>query len=109
MENVLDPVGKLVLGMLDNGQSREQIEADLLLQGHDEKFVKELIPECVKLRYARRRTQGLALILGGAIVCFVSFLLTITSSMTHFSFPIVLYGLTSVGILAAFAGFTRVF
>ena len=95
--------------MLSNGQGREQIEAALLLQGHDDNFVKELVEECIKLHYAKRRAQGLTFILCGAVVCFLSFLLTITSSMTHFSFPLVLYGLTSAGLLLVFTGFMKVF
>jgi len=104
-----DTVSNHVLDMLNSGSSREQIESDLLLQGHDDNFVKELVHECVKLHYAKRRTQGLTLILCGAVVCFLSFLLTITSSLTHFSFPLVLYGLTTVGILFVFTGFMKVF
>ena len=57
----------------------------------------------------RNRNQGVNLIIMGAVVCFLSFLLTITSSFSHGSFPYVLYGLTSCGILIAFAGFTKVF
>ena len=98
-----------VMNMLNDSRSRAEIEATLLQKGHDEKFVKELIAETVKLRDAKRRSQGLVLILTGAVICFSSFLLTITSSFTHTSFPMVLYGLTSLGILVAFTGLIKVF
>ena len=100
---------KYVISMLAEGKDRAHIETQLLEKGHDEKFVKELVKEAQKLHYAIRRSQGLTLILVGAVICFVSFLLTITSSFTHSSFPWVLYGLTSVGILVVFAGFMKVF
>ncbi len=109
METSEEPVSKYVISLLNNGQGREEIEADLLKKGHDEKFVKHIVKEAQQLRYSIRRTQGLALILAGAVVCFLSFLLTITTSFSHTSFPYVLYGLTSVGILIVFAGFTRIF
>lgn len=98
-----------VLSLLDNGQRREDIETDLREKGHEDQFVKTFVAEVIKLRYAKLRTQGLVLILIGAVICFVSFLLTITSSFSHTSFPWVLYGLTSVGIIFVFAGFMKVF
>ncbi|MCW3122999.1 MAG: hypothetical protein JWQ38_2491 [Flavipsychrobacter sp.] len=102
-------LSKHIIFLLNEGQRREEIEQDLLGQGHDEKFVKTLVQECQALRYSQRRTQGLTLILIGAIICFASFLITITSSFTHTSFPYVLFGLTSAGVIVVFVGFTRVF
>ena len=52
------PINKLVLSMLENGQSRNEIETLLLDNGHDAGFVKELVAETVKLRELKRRTLG---------------------------------------------------
>ncbi len=109
MTNDRDTLSTYVFALLEEGQGREQIETHLLEKGHEEDFVREFVQETVKLRYATRRNQGVNLIIMGAVVCFLSFLLTITSSFSHGSFPYVLYGLTSCGILIAFAGFTKVF
>ncbi len=109
MSGVQESLSTYVLSLLDEGQGREQIETQLLEQGHDERFVKDLVAEVQKLRYSKRRAQGLALILTGAVICFLSFLLTITSSFTHGSFPWVLYGLTSIGIIVVFMGLMKVF
>ena len=98
-----------VISMLDQGLKRDHIITHLMDNGHEETFVKQLVAETVKLRDARRRSNGLALILCGAFICLMSFILTITSSFTHGSFPLVLYGLTSIGIIVAFAGFMKVF
>lgn len=98
-----------ILTLLSNGQSREDIETTLVQKGHDEWFVKEIVQETVKLRNAKNRSQALSLILAGALICFLSFILTITSAFSHNSFPIVLYGLTSIGILVVFAGFVKIF
>jgi len=104
-----ETLGQYVTGLLNRGTTRDDIIAELLEQGHDERFVRQLVQETAKLRYARRRSQGMALILVGAVICFVSFLLTINSSFSHSSFPVVLYGLTSVGIILVFAGFMMIF
>lgn len=104
-----ESLNQYVYSMLDNGQGRESIENDLLAKGHDERFVKDLVKEVQKLRHSKRMSQGLALILVGAVICFASFLITITSSFSQGSFPYVLYGLTSVGIIVVFAGFSKVF
>lgn len=104
-----ESVSKLVSSMLHNEMSRDEIETQLLEQGYEAAFVKELVAESVKMRDLKRRTQGLALILSGAVICFFSFLFTITSSYTHSSFPYVLFGLTSVGIVVVFAGLMKVF
>ncbi len=109
MAEQTEELSKYVISLLNDGQGRETIEHDLMAKGHDEKFVKNLVRESQKLRYAIRRTQGLSLILAGAVICFASFLITITSSFSHGSFPYVLYGLTSVGIIVVFTGFTRIF
>lgn len=111
MHNVLEnaSIGLSVLDMLAHGQGREEIEQALLQQGHDEGFVKNIVKETIKLRQEKLRAQGLTLILSGAVICFLSFLLTITSSFSHSSFPLVLYGLTSAGILVVFLGFMRIF
>ena len=103
------PLGAYVLNLLDQGQNREQIETDLLQKGHDERFVKELLQETIRLRNAKMRTFGLALILGGALICLISCVLTISSSVTFNNVPWILYGLTTVGILVVFAGFVKIF
>ncbi len=104
-----DTLNSYVSSLLESGQGREEIETHLLGKGHEEGLVKEVVGEAIQQRYAVRRGQGLNLVLSGAVICFLSFLLTITSSFSHGSFPYVLYGLTSVGIATAFIGLMKVF
>ena len=103
------PLSKYVASLLEDERGREYIETDLIEKGHDESFVKDFVAEAITLHNAKKRSQGLTLILIGAVICFASFLLTITSSFSHDSFPWVLYGLTSAGIIVIFAGFMKVF
>ena len=98
-----------VISMLDDGQGREYIESFLVGKGHDEKFIKELVREAAKLRHSKRLTQGLTLMLVGALVCFTSFLFTITGTFSHDSFGWILYGLTTGGILIVFMGLMKIF
>ncbi len=101
--------GQYVFRMLDAGITREQAEQHLVDAGHDRRFAQELVAEVAILRNERRRSTGLLLILFGAIVCFLSFILTITGVFTGDSFHYVLFGLTSVGVTIVFVGFTKVF
>ncbi len=98
-----------VSGMLESGRMRDEIAIELLKKGFEENEVKSFVDEAIKLRHDANRTRGMQLVVSGAIVCFLSFLLTITSSFSHGSFPYVLYGLTSVGIGIAFVGLMKVF
>ncbi|MBL7718263.1 MAG: hypothetical protein JNL72_05450 [Flavipsychrobacter sp.] len=100
---------QLILEQLKNGISKDHIAATLKDQGHEDYFVKELIRETVKLRDAQARSQGLTLIVIGAVLCFFSCVITLFSSAGSQSFSFVLYGLTTAGILLIFAGFTKVF
>lgn len=104
-----DALYSYVINLFDQGMPREQIVSHLQDNQHDETFARHLVAEVLKLREAKRRSQGLTLILCGAFVCLMSFVLTITSSFSQSSFPYVLYGLTSVGIIIVFAGFMKVF
>ena len=100
---------KDILSLLSKGQRREQIINDLLARGHDEYFVKELVNEAIKIRNAKMRSQAMSLVLAGGILCLLSCIVTMTSSFSNSSFPLVLYGLTTVGIAVIFIGFAKIF
>ena len=102
-------LGDYVLRALNDGRSKAEIESELLIEGHDERFIKDLMQETMRLRYARRRSQGLSFILVGILICFASFLLTLGATSIQGNFSIILYGLTTVGIIFVFSGFTMVF
>lgn len=96
-----------IMELLNRGRKREQIVSELLSSGHEAYYVKKLVEETYKMRLGKLRQQGLVLILIGAIICLLSCILTMTTS--HSTMPFVLYGLTSVGVIIVFAGFTKVF
>ena len=98
-----------IFSLLSRGYSSQQVEAELVEQGHDLHFIKELLQEAVTLRNSKKRVMGLSLILAGALVCLLSCVLAITLYMSKGNFALVLYGFTSLGIILVFAGFTQVF
>ncbi len=101
--------GKYVERMLENGEKKEDIEKSLIDLGHDRRYVLELVEEIAKMKDASSRSMGLTLILAGAVICFISFLLTVTSTVSGDAYNFVLFGLTSLGGIVIFAGFTKVF
>lgn len=95
-----------VVDLLNRGRKREQIIEELQAQGHEAYFARNLVEETYKMRTAKLRSQGLTLVLIGAVVCLLSCILTITTTS---SLSLVLFGLTSVGILFVFAGLIKIF
>jgi hypothetical protein len=98
-----------ILRMLQESVTREEITRELLKQGHDMRFIDEIMTETITLYHTRRRSKGLTLILVGAFVCFASFLLTITGVFSGDAYGFALFGLTTAGVVIAFAGFVYVF
>lgn len=102
-------IASYVMSLMNKGMDRIRIEAVLHAKGHDELFIRNVIAETARLRDSRRRSQALVLILAGAVICFLSFLLTITGSFSDASFPYILFGFTGLGVAVAFAGFAKIF
>lgn len=103
------PLSRQILDQLGRGHKREEVEARLLEQGYEAYFVKQILDETIKLRSSRARTQALVLILAGAGLCLASCIITLGASLSQGSFSMVLYGLTSLGILLVFAGLAKIF
>lgn len=92
---------------LSKGYDNARIKTELLNIGIDERNVPEMLKEIGKLRNTRKTTMGLMFILAGALLCLISCIMTIMSDTTGTGFT--LYGLTSIGIIIAFAGLVRIF
>lgn len=103
-------VVRQVLDLLDRGTAKDEIVAQLLQTGHAHEFAEDIVTETARNRDLKRRSQGFALILAGAVICLGSFIVTfVTSTDSSSSLPYTLYGATTVGILIAFAGLMKVF
>jgi len=98
-----------IIELLDKAESRSDIKNILLQEGHDERFVKDLIKETTKVYNAKRVSSGLVYVLSGALICLTSCIVTMTTTYSHASFGWMLYGLTTLGILVVFAGLMKIF
>lgn len=94
---------------LDNGLNDQQIEAELVAAGTDQRHVPDMLKEIKKLRNARKTANGLIYILIGAVVCLLSCVLTMRSSYSNSNFNLILYGFTTVGIILVFIGLMKIF
>ncbi len=94
---------------LDKDMNDVQIEAELLATGADERHVATMLAEIKKLRNARKTANGLIYILIGAVTCLLSCILTMTSSYSNSSFSLILYGITTIGIIIVFVGLMKIF
>ncbi len=91
---------------LSRGLDNKQVEAELLKMGIDERNVPDMLREFKKMRNARNTTVGLYYILAGALLCLISCILTLAFSSAT---AIILYGLTSIGVIIVFVGLARIF
>ena len=98
-----------IMELLDKSESRTDIERLLLQEGHDERFIKELVKETANAYNAKRVSSGLIYVAIGAVICLASCIVTMTTTYSHASFGWMLYGLTTLGIIIAFAGLMKIF
>ncbi|MGN6477957.1 MAG: hypothetical protein ACTHKV_12075 [Flavipsychrobacter sp.] len=94
---------------LDSHLNDEAIKAELMKRGFEEHSLPEMMNEIKKLRNSRKTSGGLILILAGAVLCLLSCILTLTGSYSGTSFQLVLYGITTLGILITFGGLIKIF
>lgn len=92
---------------LDNGWDDTRIVNELLNIGIDERNHADFLAEIKKMRHARNTTIGLYYVLAGAIFCLLSCVLTLSLSTDNTN--MVLFGLTSVGVIIVFIGLVKIF
>lgn len=98
-----------ILQLLSEGHSREDIEQRLLAEGYDLYFIRDMLSETIRLRDAKNRSRALVLIIAGGVLCMAGFFITLVLSYSDSGSDIILYGLTSAGIILTFIGFTKIF
>ncbi len=95
-----------IIARLNKGLKKDEVVAELLKDGHEEYFVQQLVTATVKMRNSKLTAEGLKLVLIGAAVCLTSCILALTSTG---NFHLVMYGMTTAGIIVVFAGLTKIF
>jgi hypothetical protein len=95
-----------ILDMLNNGSKKDQTIDELVKEGHEEYFARQMVEQTIKLRNSKLMADGLRLILIGAAICLLSCIFALTSTG---NFHLVMYGMTTLGILIIFAGLVKIF
>jgi hypothetical protein len=86
----------------------QTIEEELQAQGLDADAVAAHLKEYKRMRYAKRQSTGFVCMAVGAVLGFISCLLTVTNTFPDL-FNTFLYGLTMVAVTFVFAGLYFVF
>jgi hypothetical protein len=108
METTIQPQPDLAQ-LISHGKSDAEIRGMLAARNNDHASIDQLMLEVKKLRASRNTTFGLTLILIGALMLFMSCVLTIMHVYSSDSFSFVMYGLTTAGILIVFVGLMKIF
>jgi len=106
MQQVKISVSEVAPEWLQKGLDNTQIKAELINKGIDERDIPEMLKEISKMRHSRNVTSALYFILAGAFLCLISCIITLMSAQTN---AVVLYGLTSLGIVIIFVGLYKIF
>lgn len=88
--------------------SADQIQQQLSSMGHDESSIMHHLEALKKLRYEKRRWNGFLCMGLGALIGFISCVLSLINPIPDLYY-ITLYGLTSVAIIVVFLGLYFVF
>lgn len=92
---------------LANNYTNKQIEEALSTMGIETAHIPAMLKEIKRLRNAQKTTKGLIYVLIGAVLCLVSCVLTILLPQSNTT--LILYGLTSLGIIIVFIGLMQIF
>ena len=80
------------------------IRKQLLIYGAEEPTTDEIITQLKKIHYANKRKRGSLIVLTGAILLLIGFIMTISNFYANASIAYVMYGFTTVGLLVIFMG-----
>ncbi|MBL0144461.1 MAG: hypothetical protein IPP48_00485 [Chitinophagaceae bacterium] len=93
---------------VDKKLSPQMIEEDLKSKGLDADSIMSHIKEFRRIRYGKRKFSAFVMMGIGAVMGFISCVLTITNVLPHM-FDIFLYGLTTAAALLVFRGLYLLF
>jgi len=84
------------------------IELDLSKKGYDADFITAQLKEYKRLLNSKRQFNGFACLAIGALLGFLSCVLTLINPVPEL-YNLILFGLTSISILVVFAGLYFIF
>ncbi|MFM9945884.1 MAG: hypothetical protein ACKVQB_11715 [Bacteroidia bacterium] len=86
----------------------QEVEEKLKSLGHNKDSITVYLKEFNRLKYAKRQSMGFGLAGIGALLGFISCVLTMVNPVPEL-INFFLYGLTSIAVLIFFAGFYFIF
>jgi|ERR1700740_941909 len=90
------------------GLRSDEIKELLIKEHNDPEMAYAITKKVISDHYTERRKEGLLILLVGAILIVVGFILTCFNFHANKSITFAMYGLTSAGILVAFWGFYKI-
>ena len=81
----------------------QRVKEELLSRDFDDDSIDAHVREFKRLKYAKRQTNGVIYLAGGAFLGFISCVLTLINPVPVL-YNIILYGLTSISILVICLG-----
>lgn len=88
--------------------SMQEVEQKLIALGYDSDYINVHLKEFNKLKYAKRQNAGFVLVGIGALLGFLSCVLTMVNPIPDLN-DFFLYGLTSIAIIVVMMGLYLVF
>ena len=88
--------------------SMQEVEEKLIALGYDSDYINVHLKEFNKLKYAKRQNAGFVLVGIGALLGFLSCVLTMVNPIPDL-IDFFLYGLTSIAIIVVMMGLYLVF
>jgi hypothetical protein len=104
-----EPLLPLVINLLKQGYSREEIASRLRVKGATDNLLQEAINEAEKLRLARRRNTGFTWCAVGTFLLVSGCMVTFIQYSNGQNIRIAMYGLTSIGVIAIIKGLIDLF
>ena len=106
IQSTIDPA--LVRQWVSAKHGAEEIRSLLFALGHTEESIERHLAAWKKMKFAARQWQGLICMAGGALVGFLSCVMSLINPIPDMN-GFFLYGCTSMAILMVFAGLYLVF
>ncbi len=92
-----------------NGKNYDEISKILLTQHNDEAMIFAIMKKLKAEHYAVRLKEGKKLLTIGSFLMFAGFFITCINFHSNQSINFAMYGLTSLGLIFAFAGLYKIF
>lgn len=106
MSQVTDPL--MVKEWLHQKLDQKTIDARLTAMGFDSETIAEYVAAYRKLKRERKQTMGFVVTAAGALLGFISCVLSLTNPIPAL-YDFILFGVTSVAILLIVAGMYLIF